>query len=402
VPAGFTVDTSESGKLALRTAPVPPPVGTITFETDQGYPAAGQVAGTTTDPNGAAFSGVEGWSLGGAAANAHATPSSGEYLGGQSMGCANTGTYTGGRLGGIQYTGSRTLTFDAPFVSGGTAVGFMADTDNDGLFDAGHPSGGVPGTGMAFGIGGSPARIQYRDAGFGTEHSSGLAGITNHWYRWSITIGESVGGSRSITMALRDLTDATPFDFNTATPEIDNWTFSVTDAQFGTAPELSDGLWIRATSGSRVDNIYATSVEPPPGTAYDTWMDGFASLSGNDRLPDADPDRDGIANLLEFVLDGNPTTADAAILPAGVIESGNYKFTFKRRDDSEGLAKLTFQYGTGVGPWTDVVISAGNGASAPASWTVDEQAAAPDIITVSVPMAGMPKMFARLLVEEIP
>lgn len=401
VPEGYLLDTSEAGKVALRIV-TPPPAGTITFETDQGYPEAGQIAGTSTDPNGTAFSGSEGWSLGGAPANAHVVASSGEYLGGQAIGCANAGTYTGGRLGGIQYTGTRTLTFDCPFVSGGTAVGFMADTDHDGLFDTGHPSGGVPGSGLSFGIGGTPARFQYREAGFGTEHTSGLTGITNHWYRWNITIGDSVAGSRSITVALRNLTNGTDFDFNTATPEIDNWTFSVTDAQFGTAPEQADGLWVRATAGSRIDNIRATSVEPPPGTAYDTWMDGFPTLSGADRLPDADPDHDGTANLLEFALDGNPTTSDTDKLPAAAIVGGNYQFTFKRRDDSEGLVKLTFQYGAGVTPWTDVVISAGNGSSTPVSWVVDEQAGAADVITVSVPVTGMPKMFARLLVEEMP
>lgn len=399
VPAGYTVDTSESGKLALRRA-VSFPAGTITFETDQNYPAAGQVAGINADPNGAAYSGVEGWALGGAPANTFVMPSSGEYVGGQAIGCGNGGTYTGGRLGAIQRTGAATLTFDSPFISGGTAVGFMKDTDGDGLFDSGHPSGGVPGTGMAFGIGGTPARIQYRDAGFGTEHSSGLTGITNHWYRWTVTIGESIGGSRSITMALRDLTDGTPFDFNTGTPEIDNWTFSVTDAQFGSSPESSDGIWVRATASVRIDNIYATSAQPPAGTAYDTWMAGFPSLSGNDALSTADPDHDGITNLVEFVLDGNPTTSDTSKLPIGVIDSGNYKFSFKRRDDSEGLAKLTFQYGAGVGPWTDVVIGAASGTSGPVSWTVDDTGSV-DQIVVSVPVTG-PRMFARLLVEAIP
>ena len=198
VPAGYIVDTTEAGKVTLRPTPAAPPAGMITFETDQGYPAAGEVAGVSTDPNGAPFSGIDGWSLAGAAGKTHTTGSSGEYLGGQSIGCSNTGTFTSGRMGGIQRTGAATLVFDAPFISGGTAVGFMKDTDHDGLFDTGHPSGGIPGSGMSFGIGGSPARFQYRDAGFGAEHPAPvLTGTSGHWYRYSITIGESVGGSRS-------------------------------------------------------------------------------------------------------------------------------------------------------------------------------------------------------------
>lgn len=32
---------------------------------------------------------------------------------------------------------------------------------------------------------------------------------------------------------------------------------------------------------------------------YSTWMDGFASISGSDREKNADPDADGIDNLME-------------------------------------------------------------------------------------------------------
>ena len=403
VPAGFTVDTTEAGKVVLRTAAVPPPAGTITFETDQDYPAAGLIAGTVAaDPNGTAYSGVQAWSLsnGGVTANTYATASSGEYLSGQAFGATAAGTYFGGKQGVIQRTGAATLSFDAPFVTG-TTVGFMKDTDNDGLFDTGHPSGGVPGTGMGFGFGGSPAKVGYRDAGVTTEHFSDFPAVANRWYRWTVSIGNSVGGSRSITVALRDLTTASPCDFNPATPEIDNWTFSVTDAQFGTSPEQSDGVWLRATGSARIDNIRATSAEPPAGTAYDTWLSNYPSLTGADALPTADPDHDGIANLLEFVLDGNPTLSDTAKLPSTVMEGGNYKFSFTRRDDSEGLVKTTFQYGAGVAPWTDVVIGAASGSSGPVSWIVDDTGSV-DHITVSVPMGGVPKMFARLLAEQVP
>jgi autotransporter-associated beta strand protein len=402
VPEGYIVDTTEAGKVTLRPTPVAPPAGTITFETDQGYPAAGEVAGINANPNGAAYTGADGWALSGAAGNTFTTGSSGEYLSGQSIGCANSGTFVSGRKGGILRTGAATLTFDAPFVVGGTAVGFMKDSDHDGLFDTGHPSGGVPGSGMSFGIGGSPARFQYRDAGFGAEHSSGLTGTTGHWYRYTIAIGESVGGSRSITWSMRNLTTGADFDFNTATPEIDNWTFTVTDAQFGSAPERSDGVWVRATSASRIDNIRATSAEPPAGTAYDDWMADFPSLVGNDRLPESDPDYDGVENLLEFVLNGSPVKSDPAILPTSTVSGGDLVFAFRRRDDSEGLASQTVQYGDDLTTWTDVVIGATDGSSGGATYTVAENADSPDLITVTIPTGASSKKFVRLLVEEAP
>lgn len=42
------------------------------------------------------------------------------------------------------------------------------------------------------------------------------------------------------------------------------------------------------------------------------WISGYG-LAGADALPDADPDHDGIANLMEYALDGfSPVVADGA------------------------------------------------------------------------------------------
>lgn len=398
VPAGYIVDTTESGKVTLRATPVAPPAGTITFETDQSYPAAPAViAATATDPNGAAFTGSQGWSLSTSSdpANVHSTASSGEYLHGQAVGASGTGTYIGGLKDVIQRTGANTLVFDAPYFSG-TNVGFMDDLDHDGLFEG--PEGG-----MVFGIGGSPARFQYRNAAFGTENfGAGFTGTAGNWYRFSVTIGDSVGGSRSITMAVRNLTTGADFDFDAGTAGIQPWTFTVTDAQFGAAPEASDGIFIRTTSSARIDNLRVTSAVPPVGTAYDTWMAGFPTLTGNDALADADPDHDGVKNLLEFVLNGNPTTSDPAIFPTSSVSGGNMVFTFQRRDDSEGLVNQTVQHGINLTTWTDVVIGAVDGSSGGATYVVTENGSSPDLITVTIPTAGDAKKFARLLVEEAP
>jgi autotransporter-associated beta strand protein len=398
VPAGYIVDTTEAGKVTLRTPSVAPPAGTITFETDQSYPAATtELAGVNADANGAAFSGTQGWSLSTSSvgASVQATASSGEYVHSQAIGTSGSGTYVGGIKNVIQYTGSNTITFDAPYYTG-TSIGFMKDLDNDGLFDGNE-------SGMAFGIGGSPAKFQYRDAAFGPENfGATFTGTAGHWYHFSITIGDSVGGSRSITMAVRNLTTGVDFDFDAGTAGIQPWTFSVTDAQFGAAPEVSDGLFTRMTTPARIDNLRVTSVNPPVATAYDTWMNGFPSLAGANKLPDADPDHDGVKNLLEFVLNGNPTTSDAAILPTSSVAGGNMIITFQRRDDSEGLVNQTVQHGINLATWSNVVIGAADGSSGGATYTVTENGSSPDLITVTIPTAGDAKKFARLLVEQAP
>lgn len=79
---------------------------------------------------------------------------------------------------------------------------------------------------------------------------------------------------------------------------------------------------------------YAYDHDNDPGTAtvvalvgsisaspYDAWTTSF-SLSGNDALASADPDSDGLANLLEFAFSSSPVAANAA--PWTVARSGNF------------------------------------------------------------------------------
>lgn len=74
--------------------------------------------------------------------------------------------------------------------------------------------------------------------------------------------------------------------------------------------------------------------EPP--TLYDAWADGF-NLSKAD--PMADPDRDGVPNLLEYALGGNPTTPGRAHLPAmgqvDIAGEDHLTLTFQRIADPD-------------------------------------------------------------------
>ncbi len=51
----------------------------------------------------------------------------------------------------------------------------------------------------------------------------------------------------------------------------------------------------------------------PPVNAFATWAAGAPyNLSGADALPGADPDQDGVVNLLEFALNGSPVSGSSA------------------------------------------------------------------------------------------
>jgi alpha-glucosidase len=375
--------------------PPAPPAGTILFETSQNYPAANaQIAGTNTNPNGATYDGTNGWSLSTSSttANVLTTQNSGEYVGGQALGTSGGGTYVGGLRNVIRPAAARTISFDAQYYTGLT-VGFMKDVDGDGLFEASE-------SGMGFGVGGaSTVRFQRRAASFGTETASPLAGSGGQWYRLVVTIGGSTGGSRAITMAVRNLTTSADLDFDTATAGVQPWSFNVTDADFGPAPETADGVFVRLTGAAKIDNLRVTTV----GTPYEAWIDGYPGIEDAGMSASADPDHDGAANLLEFVFGGDPRVPDRTVSPQTALTDGNLRFSFQRRDDSEGQVALVLQYASDLGapgPWQEVVIGAGEGGAGEVTWIVDERATEPDLVTVSIPANGRPRLFARLKANE--
>ncbi len=145
---------------------------------------------------------------------------------------------------------------------------------------------------------------------------------------------------------------------------------------------------------SEATGVLSLSVAVPSG--YDSWLASFPGLT--DTTPAGDPDRDGTANLLEYVLNGNPRIYDAAILPTLTVTPTHFLFTFHRRDDSEIDTTQTFQHATDLTAWTDVLLPAASGVVGAATITIAENGSAPDLVTVSIPTAAYPKLSARLKV----
>lgn len=139
---------------------------------------------------------------------------------------------------------------------------------------------------------------------------------------------------------------------------------------------------------------------------YDAWAasKGLDGTPGKEKGATDDPDKDGIQNLAEFYLDGNPLANDQGILPVATLDASYLTLSFKRRDDAElDVASQAIQYGTNVAAWTDVSIGALSSTSgAGVIVTVTENADAPDTITVQIPrtlnLGG--KLFARLNVTK--
>ena len=189
---------------------------------------------------------------------------------------------------------------------------------------------------------------------------------------------------------------------------------------FNIVNPLDDAAYVLASYTSRSGAAFA-SATPPGGYTIDysysggtqialvksgsagfsSWIDtNFPALS--DKSAGGDPDNDGISNLLEYVLNGNPGAADTSILPALSVTPTSFVFTFHRLDESEADTTLTFQYGATLGSWENVTIGAVDSGPDVNGVTVGvvENGTAPDGITVTVPRGSNTKLFGRLRVTQ--
>lgn len=130
-----------------------------------------------------------------------------------------------------------------------------------------------------------------------------------------------------------------------------------------------------------------------PLTGYPAWIDDFTV---GDAAADADPDNDGMENLLEYVLNGDPTKSDPAILPDvdAVTDPLYLVFTFTRREESANDTTQVFEYGSSLTGWTQVSITGAPGGEV----TIGAAVGGLQAVTVKIPKtaASGGKLFGRL------
>ncbi|MDF7807413.1 hypothetical protein P4E94_08185 [Pontiellaceae bacterium B12219] len=90
--------------------------------------------------------------------------------------------------------------------------------------------------------------------------------------------------------------------------------------------------WDNLDNGSQFGQSVIWVEQLPEATLYDRWLAEF-ELSGSSAALLADPDADGLDNLTEYALGGNPTHSnDAAILPYFAVDE--YEYVYRRRSDA--------------------------------------------------------------------
>jgi hypothetical protein len=156
------------------------------------------------------------------------------------------------------------------------------------------------------------------------------------------------------------------------------------------------GIYTSANSSGRITGVGSLTVSTAGPSGFASWIDSFPGLSATEKLPTADPDNDGVNNLLEYVLNGIPNIAKPGILPTSSLTATHYAFTFTRREDSASNTNQVFEYGTSLTSWTPVNITAPTGPEV----SLGTLSGGLRSVTVSIPFTVAPdgKLFGRLKV----
>lgn len=135
-------------------------------------------------------------------------------------------------------------------------------------------------------------------------------------------------------------------------------------------------------------------LEGTPAAGYSAFASTIPDAGKRGELDDAD--QDGISNLLEYLLSGDPNVSGQQILPQLNASGSDAIFTFKRVDAAESDTTHIFQWSTDLTNWNDIAL----GASSAGPVTITENAGAADDISVSVSKTGNVKLFGRVKVTK--
>jgi hypothetical protein len=137
--------------------------------------------------------------------------------------------------------------------------------------------------------------------------------------------------------------------------------------------------------------ITATTATNP----FVTWLaDNHPEIPSPDNQLAADPDHDGIDNLIEYLLQGDaPSKSSTSILPRLDANEENFVFTYFRRAAATGTSQ-TFEYASTLSGWPLIATPGGAGGVV----TPDSPDADIEKVEITVAKGTKTKLFGRLQV----
>ncbi|NDC74099.1 hypothetical protein EBZ70_02125 [bacterium] len=147
--------------------------------------------------------------------------------------------------------------------------------------------------------------------------------------------------------------------------------------------------------GSTSSNTVSVTVGSP-STPYQTWVSGQGLTVGVNDGSTQDPDNDGVPNLVEFALGGNPLSATSAPAPVVARSGSNLTLTYDVKTAATAQFSVVAQTSSDLSSWTAAV----NG-TAGVTITTTPVDVNTNRVVVTVPMSGE-RLFARLRVTSAP
>ncbi|WP_105042082.1 choice-of-anchor D domain-containing protein [Rubritalea profundi] len=247
-------------------------------------------------------------------------------------------------------------------------------------------------------------------------YQSALTALLNH-----TNIGEftSAAATQSRTYTIHNKGSA---DLNLGTLSVTGSDFGIThQPSYATlAPGLSTTFQLSFASGKPVGDYSATVTIPSDDSnelsftfvvtaknlsLLENWKLGHFSSSANTGPGenDADPDLDGMDNLMEYALGGDPLVHDAPSLLPTVSDDGAGRATFSfMRDPAKTDIDYTVQASETllVGAWTAIANSTFGGVTvSTGAHAIAESGVSPVSVTVTDEVANPDRRFFRLFVE---
>jgi hypothetical protein len=131
-------------------------------------------------------------------------------------------------------------------------------------------------------------------------------------------------------------------------------------------------------------------------TPFEDWLATFPEITDpNDRTWSADPDKDGLANMVEYVLLTSPASGSKSALPLAVKSGQNLVLTYTRRKSAEAegfVSRVEYSQTMAAGSWQI--------ATAGMTQVTDNGTTETMVVTIPVP-EGVTSLFARLQVSKL-
>ncbi len=196
------------------------------------------------------------------------------------------------------------------------------------------------------------------------------------------TTGKTIGVDEILTVVVEQTAEAQP-QFRLTVYKEDMSFLATTDWQ--THPFFADYAepgsvgfrTVAGGSGAQYVRVHGfETIADVPDAGYAVWRSQhFADPEGADAADDADPDGDGVANLLEYAFGGDPNESSGGLLPAADSIDGQLAIHFRRIAPA-----LFFQPDVGYSvessddliDWAPVVSLPAGESEWAGSWTVSE------------------------------